>query len=214
MCKIKLFTSDTDMSRVRMFRMNWDVVIDGIPYYVYHVPEFIHSMSGDAVHNYWMCRRDISPTTSPECMIAYDLREPVQWTIRDESRITITYKYSEPRTRLIHDFVIYRNNERFMHSYSLAEAQYFMEQISSHPMNFNEIGFATNAIGRKIWWRSEPAVITEYINRQGEIVFIPDGIDSFTTPQEYAHDDVPYYEEGQTSLHTSIFDKHICWFRE
>ena len=74
-------------------------------------------------------------------------------------------------------------------------------------------GFAEKMIGRKVWWRSEPAIIKSWIGHgQACVILEPDGIDNFTMPAEFADDEVMTYEDK--TVKTSIFDKHIWWFRD
>ena len=68
-------------------------------------------------------------------------------------------------------------------------------------------------IGRKVWWRSEPAIITSWIgNGQACVILEPDGIDNFTKPAEFVDDDC--MDDGERDIKTDIFDEHIWWFRD
>ena len=81
-----------------------------------------------------------------------------------------------------------------------------------HPMNLNEIDFDKNVIGRKVWWRSEPAVVTSYISGQACVILEPDGIPRFTTPAEFAGEECECYVDDDAKA--DILDKHIWWFRK
>ena len=72
--------------------------------------------------------------------------------------------------------------------------------------------FDKEVIGRKVWWRSEPGVITHYCKGQAAVIIEPDGIERFTKPREYADDDFPIAED--IDVKADIFDKHIWWFRK
>jgi hypothetical protein len=78
--------------------------------------------------------------------------------------------------------------------------------------NVFKIDFDKNVIGRKVWWRSEPAVVTSYISGQACVILEPDGIPQFTTPAEFADDGCEYYFDGDVKA--DILDKHIWWFRK
>ena len=76
------------------------------------------------------------------------------------------------------------------------------------------IDYDKKMIGRKVWWRSQPAIITKWIKGQACVILEPDGIDSFKTPAEYENDDMFGDDEDKKSIKTEVFDKHIYWFRE
>ena len=82
--------------------------------------------------------------------------------------------------------------------------------LDEHPLSLNERDFDKKCIGRKVWWRSEPAVITRYVKGQACVILKPDGIKNFTVPAEFAKE--PYYYEEDVKV--NIFDKNIWWFRE
>lgn len=67
-------------------------------------------------------------------------------------------------------------------------------------------------IGRKVWWRSEPAVITHWIEGQACVILEPDGIDKFAVPAEFVHDEI--MNDRERDIKAEIFDDHIWWFRE
>ena len=66
-------------------------------------------------------------------------------------------------------------------------------------------------IGRKVWWRSEPAIISSWIDGQACVILEPDGIDNFTKPAEFVDDGC--MDDGERDIKADIFDKHIWWFR-
>ena len=85
--------------------------------------------------------------------------------------------------------------------------------MGDHPLALNTIDFDKKMIGRKIWWRSEPGIITRWIDGQACVIIEPDGIEKFTTPAEFFKEDGDeYYEDNYVK--TNIFDKHIWWFRD
>ena len=85
-------------------------------------------------------------------------------------------------------------------------------RLDEHPMELNNRDFDKEVIGRKVWWRSEPGVITQYCKGQAAVIIEPDGIERFTVPREYADDD--FLVEEDRDVKASIFDKHIWWFRK
>lgn len=108
--------------------------------------------------------------------------------------------------------MITRNGKDFYLCRSgINQALYLIQVIGEHPINFDEYGFAEKMIGRKVWWRSQPAVITRFIGEgQACVILEPDGIRNFKFPEEFK-DDIPYEYDGY--IKADIFDEHIWWFR-
>lgn len=93
------------------------------------------------------------------------------------------------------------------------QARWLIQQLGEHPLDLNEYGFAEKMIGRKVWWRSEPAIVTSWIGHgQACVILEPDGVERFTTPPEFADDGTMYYEDRDVKA--DIFDKQIWWWRE
>lgn len=210
MTNIKLITPDTDLSNCRL--LPWDVVIHNRPYYVIDVPGYVHTIGGRWGENsYWAYPRDEQP--SYDNLIEFSCDHVVCWGIRYEPHNYTKCKWDECRASSSVSCIITRNGQDFCDVYGgLARAQCLIDEINDHPLGFNEIDFHKKMIGRKVWWRSEPGVITQWIGGQGCVIIEPDGIEKFSTPAEFVGDDFMGNEDRD--IKTSIFDKHIWWFRE
>lgn len=210
MADIRLIKPDTDLSKYRP--LPWDVVIHNRPYYVIDIPGYVHTIGGQYGENsYWAYPRDEKPTY--ENLIEFDCSYPVCWGIRYEPHNYTKCKWDECRASSAISCVITRNGEDFCKVHGgLAKAQWLIDEINEHPLGFNEIDFDKKMIGRKVWWRSEPGVITQWISGQGCVIIEPDGIERFRTPAEFVGDD--FMDNEGPDIKTSIFDKHIWWFRE
>lgn len=93
------------------------------------------------------------------------------------------------------------------------EAKYLINKIQDHPIYLNEYGFEEKIIGRKVWWRSEPAVVTSWVgNGQACVILKPDGIDYFKIPAEFLNEEP--MQSRERIIKADIFDEHIWWFRE
>lgn len=187
----------------KCIRCEWDIIIDNIPYYAYYLVNYL-DRSG-----IFVCPRDKEPTK--DNLLAYHMNSPVSWNIVDNSKPSISSKYDIVKTTT--EYIIKRNGVDFTYCYDLLDALRFIRDVTEHPMNLNDIDFDKKVVGRKIWWRDEPAIITRFNWGIGTVSFKPDGIDRFTTPKEYEDDVIEYYED-MDSIHTDIWDKHIGWFRE
>lgn len=212
MSDIRLITKDTVLPP--LYHMDWDVVINGVPYYVVRIKGYVHTISSRYGENdLWAYPRDKSPTY--ESLIEYNCNAPVAWGIRYEPQNYTKTKWDETEALTAGGVVITRNGEIFCQAshgmnYGIDNARVMISEFNEHPLNLNSINFDKKAVGRKVWWRSEPAIVTSYIDHQACVILKPDGIDHFTPPPEFAEDS-DYYIEGDVK--TSILDPHIWWFR-
>lgn len=212
MSEIHLIDKNINIESLKMRPLNWDIVINGKPYYACFIDDYVHSIGGKWGHNnIWCYPRGERP--SFDNLIEYQGKSPVNWGIKYEPKHTTKTKWDETRVSTSSSAIITRNGIDFCYCHSIAQAQALLEEIGEHPLNLDFIDFDKKAIGRKIWWRSQPAIITSFNWGEGTISFIPDGKEQFDTPKEFYCDEVPYIEKGQKTLTTSIFDKHIWWFR-
>lgn len=213
--RIKLIDKDTDISSLKMSKYDWDLVIKQgdkiIPYQVVRIEGYIHSIGGKrGINDLWAYPRNEEPTY--ENLIEYSGDKPCCWGYRYTPYNYIRHKHDESEIFTSGGVMITRNGEDFYFCRGgIKEAEYLIKDLDDHPLELDTIGFDMKMIGRKVWWRSEPAVITRYIKGQACVILKPDGIEKFTIPAEYRDDDIDYYEEPDVK--TDIFDKHINWFR-
>lgn len=193
----------SEQRKPELSRYDWDIVINDVPYYAYYAINYFD----EGYNGVYICPRNETPTK--DNLIPFRVESPVSWNIIDNSHIYI----NEYSAYTVDDYIITRNNKAFTHYYDLIDALRFIRDVGEHPMNLNDIDFDKKVVGRKIWWRDEPAVITGFNWSIGTVSFKPDGIDRFTTPKEFEDDVIEYYED-MDSIHTDIWDKHIGWFRE
>lgn len=213
MSEIKLITEETDISSLKMRKMDWDVEVNGVSYQIVRIDGYVHAIGGSwGENNLWMYPRNEEPTYD-NLVEYYGNGCGVCWGIRYEPHNYTRTKWDETECYTSGGAMITRNGKDFYFCCGgIIEAQYLLRDIDEHPLDLNMYGFAEKMIGRKVWWRSEPAVITHWVGHgQACVILEPDGIDRFTTPAEYANDDFMAYEERD--IKTSIFDKHIYWFR-
>lgn len=213
MTDFKLIDKNTDIKSLNMNKYDWDVVINGRQYYVMRIEGYVHTIGGKYGENdLWAYPRNEEP--SYENLIEFGCENPVCWGIRYEPYNYTKCKWGECEAKSANGIVITRNGEDFCDEVfgGLDKAKVMISEFNEHPLGFNEIDFDNKAIGRKVWWRSEPAVITNYINGQACVILKPDGIKGFTVPAEFRDEDPEYYCEGDVK--TSVLDKHIWWFRE
>jgi len=208
---IRLIDKDTDLSATNFWHLDWDVVVNDKPYYVVRIPGYVHTIGGKwGINDYWAYPRDEDPTV--ENLIEYNGDCGACWGFRFEPRNYIRSKWGETEACSLAPVTITRNGKDFYKTYGIDNARVLIEELNEHPLCFNEIDFDKKMIGRKVWWRSEPAVITKWIAGQACVILEPDGIDNFTVPPEFGKDDPMYYEDGDVK--TTVFDEHVWWFRD
>ena len=229
-CEFKLIEKDTDISQLKMHRLDWDVVIPRkvwnaaddyvgermVPYQVARIEGYVHCYRGYGEPiDLWAWPLEEEPCY--ENMVEYTPSQrygPVMWGIRYDPHHYTRAKWGESEIRVSGETVITRNGEDFYDCrQGILEAKRIIDTIDEHPLGFNERNYDKKMIGRKIWWRSEPAIISKWIKGQACVILIPDGIAKFTTPAEFAKEDGHnYYEDNEVK--TTIFDEHIWWFRD
>lgn len=209
---IKLLEPDTNISELKMHKMPWDVVVNGTSYQVVRINGYVHTIGGRwGKNDLWMYPRHETPTY--ETLIRYGCDDcGVCWGFKYEPHIYVKTKWDETECRKTGGVTITRNGEDFYYCRGgINEANWIMDLLDEHPLGLNRYGFAEEMIGRKVWWRSEPAIITNWIGHgQACVILKPDGIEKFTTPAEFTKEGNYYIEE---TVKADIFDKHIWWFR-
>lgn len=213
MANIKLIDKNTDINSLKMHKMDWDVVLNNREYQVVKIDGYIHTIGGKWGENdLWMYPRNGNLTY--ETLIEYNCNGcGVCWGLKYEPYNYVRCKWGECECFTTGGAMITRNGKDFYFCRGgIDEARYLIKQLDEHPLNLNDYGFDEKMIGRKVWWRSEPGIITSWIDGQACVIIEPDGIEKFTTPAEFADEGDCYYEDGDVKA--EIFDKHIWWFRD
>ena len=208
---INLIDRTTDISRLKMRQMDWDTVINRKPYFVVLIEGYIHTIGGKyGNNNLWAYPRDEKPNC--ENLVQFE-GEPVCWGINYAPYNYARCRHDEFEATTIGNVFITRNGEKFCDVRGgIERAKCMINDFNEHPINLNEIDFDKKVIGRKVWWRSQPAVVSNYISKQACVILEPDGIKQFTTPAEFADEGCNYYCDGDVKA--DILDKHIWWFRK
>lgn len=215
MREMKLVEKNTVIPKVKP--LDWDLEINGKPYYVVRLEGYIHTIGGRWGENdYWAYPRDEEP--SYENLIEFNSEKTTLWGIEYKPFHSIKCKWDECETRQGSHLIITRNGKKFDEItssgmyYGIDKARVMIEDYNEHPLELNTIDFDKKMVGRKIWWRSQPAIIERFVWGQGCIIIVPDGFDKFETPAEFRGDCC--FEDENDSIKAHILDKHIWWFRD
>lgn len=213
MAKIKLIDKDTDLSKLKK-PIGWDLEIKGMPYDVYRVDGYNHTIGGKWGENcYWACPAGEVPTC--ENLIEFNGDAPT-WGVTFDRINYIKSKWDETSVECNGECWITRNGKKFYRiparymDYGLAKAQHLLVQLLEEcPLWLSERNWKENAIGRKIWYHEQPTII-QSVTSDNELWIIPDGIDCFKAPA-YWDGDYDDYEDG---LITELLSPNIYWFRD
>lgn len=215
MVDIRLITAE-DIPNLKYTKLEWDVEVNGVPYQVINVPGFAHCLGGHLDYGdgncYWAY--PLGEDLTIDNLVEFDGEPGAAWGIEYTPTNSIRTKWGETEIRNGRKLVITRNGKPFYSELlTLHKALAYIQDglIHEHPLDLNFRGYDSKAIGRKVWYRSEPGVI-ERCNRSC-VTIVPDGMEEFSIPKEYQKEDGPY-DEPRTCIVTSIFDPHIWWFRD
>ena len=216
MAEIRLIREE-DIHGLKFTKLDLDVEVNGTPYQVIHVPGFAHCIGGHLDNGdgncYWAY--PLNEEMTIDNLIEFDGEPGAAWGLEYTPTNYYKFKWDEGEIRRGRKLIITRNGEPFydgLMTFHQAIAYVKDGLLDEHPLGLNERDFDKKCIGRKVWWRSEPAVITRYIKGQACVILKPDGIDHFTVPAEFADEEPDYYCD--TVVKTNIFDDNIWWFRE
>lgn len=215
MSKIKLIKEDTDISSLQMRKFDWDVEIDGVSYQVVNIPEYVHTIgSGREYNSLWIYPRNEEPTYRNLIQYMNNNSMGVIWGIRYEPHNYIYYGHDGTECRTDKSAIITRNGKKFYTCVGgMDEAKFLITKFKDHPLELNTYEWDKKAIGRKVFWRSEPGIITKIL-QNACVIIEPDGMNRFSIPAEFrsSPEIVEYYME-ENYIKTEILDDHICWFR-
>ena len=214
MADIKLISEDTDMSKVKMYELDWDVSVNGKQYKVYRVPGFIHTLGGRWGENdYWACPRNENPTV--ENLWEFD-GEPVRYGVYITENHYFSNKWDESSIEASVKCIILRNDEEFYHvgansiSYAYAKAYSLITEIKEGVINFSSYDFPhKEIIGRHIWWKGKPYTLCTYMKGQCCSMAVPGHIEIKSESDYY--DNYDKYD-GESVKLDLLADKHIGWF--
>lgn len=214
MSEIKLINKDTDLSKLRK-PVGWDLEVEGVPYDVYRVDGYIHTIGGKWGGNcYWACPAGHRPTY--ENLIEFSGDAPT-WGVTFDRVNYIKSKWDETSIEANGSCWITRNGKRFYQiparymDYGLATAQHLIVRLSEDcPLHLNERTWREQAIGNKIWYEGQPAIITR-ITQDNDLWIEPDGIEKFKAPIHWG--DEFDYEDYEDGLRVELLSPNIKWFR-
>jgi len=213
MAEINLIDEKTDLSQLKK-PYGWDLEVKGVPYDIYRIEGYNHTIGGKWGENcFWACPSGEKP--SFENLIEFNGDAPT-WGISFERVNYIKSKWNETSVETSGDCWITRNGKKFYHisgrsmDYALAKAQHLLVQLLEEcPLYLSDRNWKEQAIGRKIWYENQPAIITS-ITSGNELWIEPDGIPCFKAPPHWDDMDYDDYADG---LRVGLLSPDIYWYR-
>ena len=199
---------DTDLSKLQ--RYNWDVVIDDEEYYVYRLEDHVHTFGGQYhCNDLYCCRRTEVP--SYKTLLKFN-GEPIRYGViskhdnyvNDKDYVYDSYNFTITRN----DVQIFNFNSSSL-ELGMAQAQVYIDQFKEHPLDFNDIDYNIKALNREIKWKDEPAIIADMHPKLSYVMIVPDlsaNANILKFDGEYAG--------SKNVIFTTVFDKHIDWWRD
>ncbi|MED3549982.1 hypothetical protein [Cytobacillus praedii] len=214
MADIKLIDENTDLSKLRK-PLGWDLEIKGVPYDIYRVEGYVHTIGGKYGENcYWACPMGEKPTY--ENLIEFGGEAPT-WGVTFDKVNYIKSKWDETEVRSNGVCWITRNGKKFYQitgrdmDYALAKAQYYLVKLLEEcPLYLSERNWKEQAIGRKIWYQNQPAIIKS-VNDENELWIVPEG-KPFNAPPDW--EEWMGWEDYASGLRVELLSPHIGWFRD
>jgi len=213
MAEIKLIDENTDLSNLRR-PLGWDLEIGGNPYDVYNVEGYVHTIGGKWGENsYWACPAGEQPTHKN--LIQFEADAPT-WGVTFDRINHIKSKYDETSAECNGKCWITRNGKNFYPiparymDYGLASAQHILVKLLEDcPLYLNERTWKEQAVGKKIWYDNQPAIIAD-VTHNNNLYIKPDGIECFEPPAGWEGD----YDDYADGLMAELLSPSITWFRD
>jgi len=218
----KFVDENTDLSTARL--TGWDAVVGDTPVDVYLVPDHYHTHgSRDGANDYWYCPHGETPT---HLNLTPFSGHACNWGITAEE--VNTYRpgnghHKDPEARRGLRCWITRNGEKFCSvqfgwtlDKALPAAQTMLTRLQEHALCLSHRDWKNKAIGRKVFYRGQPAII-ERFRPDGGLYLVPDGIEHFTpggAPQRTPEEVVEWQWEYGKGLWAELLSDSIWWFRE
>lgn len=218
-------------------RLDWDIIVGDTPYFGYRFSpdlEYYEKETeklGDLVNNYdrwFVCERDCPEDKIIENLVLADKKDMgVRWKFEIEDTSYVKTKWEDSDLRTNCKLSIYRNNKLFYsdlcgdYQYGIARAQQLIQEWNNHPLWLHEIDFDKKMVGRKVYFRDDPAIIDHFCWGDADVWLVPDkeaGCEKFKKPayEENDHDDgwPDTWYEYEDGLRVPLTSKDIWWFRD
>ena len=211
--EIKLIDESTDLSSLTIYPRDWDLVVKGVPYQVIRIEGYVHSIGGRWGNNDLWCY-PLDEVMNVHNLAEFSANDPVCWGVRIEPYMYHRFKWDEHEIERSAGVTITRNGIPFDIDYSYEGAMVKIGKYREHALELDNRNYIEKCIGRKVWWRSQPAVVTYFVAGQACVILEPDGIDRFAVPPEFDNTEDRTVYDCDRDIKAHILDAHIWWHRD
>ena len=211
---VNLITETTNIDALNMELKNWDAEISGVPYQVARIKGYVHTIGGRyGACDLWAYPRAEKP--SFQNLIQFNAYNPVAWGLTCKPK---NYMCHENEARNSSIVTVIRNGMKFMTcaargmNAGIDEARIAISKFTKHPLCLNSIDYDKNAVGRQIYYRGIPAIVTRFLKEQASVMIkAENALVSGPLP-------IYSYEVGVTlnkdnELKVDILDPDVAWYR-
>lgn len=185
------------------------------PYLVVSLEDHCHTIGGIWGENdYWCFPRDEKPTV--DNLLEFN-GYPCAWGMIIDNHGYVRTHWDESEVTSSQTITITRNGAPFYRTHGIYHALDLLDYLkeNEHPLDLQSYEYDKKAVGRKVWWKGQKAVVERFITGQACVILTPDPtIGKFSVPPEYEGDDLMWDDESPDSIKEDIFSKQIRWFRD
>ena len=217
---VNLIKETTNIDALNMELKNWDAEIGGVLYQVVRIKGHVHTVGGRyGACDLWAYPRAEKPTFKN--LIQFNAYNPVAWGLTCKPK---NYMCHENEARNSSIVTVTRNGMKFMTcaargmNAGIDEARIAISKFTKHPLCLNSIDYDKNAVGRQIYYRGIPAIVTRFLKEQASVMIKADH--EAVMKGDYPQATLPIYsyEVGITlnkdgELKVDILDPDVAWYR-
>ena len=217
----RVIDSTTDLSDAKYYKVPWDVVLsNGEECDVYKFKDFVHTIGGKWGENsFYACPRGEKPTA--ENLILFRASSTCRWgfTVNEHSYVKTKWHETYIDDNIV--VTILRNDKPFKTivcndiSYGVACAMKFITEVQEGAVEVNKVNWTENVIGRKIYYKDTPAIITSVNISDFTVVVEPDNDEKcFKKPSCWSdYTDTEWEADYGHGMVVDADSKDIYWFR-
>ena len=215
---IRLIDKDTPIEEMLrdkiIIALDWDVNINGIPYQVYHISGYVHTIGSRWGENcYWACPLDEAPTY--QNLIEFN-GEPCRFGVNVISENYVKTKYDETSVEHLYKITITRNDAEFYTfrthdiDWGMAKVKVIQKLLLENlPFSVCDRNWMDQLIGRTIHYKNERAIVKEWCGNLDFYIVPVEG--KFHKPEYWSDASWSEYEGG-TVINLVESYQNIYWW--
>lgn len=219
-CRCKMCDKPTQEDiNERCSKYDWNVTLgsEHIPMQVYKIEGCIHTKGGKwGINDLYVAKRDIpKEKLTPSDLTPFN--GDICWSYSVENK----NHYGKDDIRNSTKAKIFCGGEQvyelvYSWNFITHKIMTIINELQEHPIPFNLINYEKEILGRKIWWRDQPAVIIGYSKPGGTVNIAPDGKAFFELLNRDKNEECEMFTDYATEPYIleDILAPSINWFRD